>query len=125
MNKYIKLEGFALKIAEEWAEKRTEAARKGKDLKSFDIHMRHYIILGIVGMDMADEIVEAAIEMSDIQIKAAEYARQRREIIEDGFPLAEYDPVLRRAIFFGNLDEEKTEEIFRLAVELSERKGFR
>lgn len=125
MNNYIKLEGLALEIAEKWAAYRVEKARQGSDLNHFDKLMRMQVVVGIAGMDMAEEIIEAAIEISDIQIQAYEWAGQRREAIAEGLPMDAYDHSMRKGIFFGNLDEEKTEEIFRLAVELSERKGFR
>ena len=125
MNKYIKLEGLALEIAEKWAEYRIEKARKGEDLNHFDKLMKMQIVVGVVGLEIAEEIFEAAIEISDIQIQASEWAEQRKEVISVGLPMDAYDHSMRKGIFFSNLDEEKTEEIFRLAVELSERKGFR
>ena len=120
MNENIKLEGLALEIAEKWAEHRAEASTKGRDLKDFDRRMKMHIVIGVACMEIAEEIVESAIELSNIKIKASEWARQRREAISDGLPMADYDPCMRRGIFFGNLDDEKTEEIFRLAVKLSE-----
>lgn len=125
MNNYIKLEGLALEIAEKWAEYRVEKARQGEDLNHFDKLMKMQIVVGVVGLEIAEEIFEAAIEISDIQIQASEWAEQRKEAISVGLPMDAYDHSMRKGIFFGNLDDEKTEEIFRLAVELSERKGFR
>ena len=122
MSKYIKLEGFALDVAEKWAEYRTEKAMQGSDLKEFDRRMKMQVVIGLSGMDIAEEIIEAAKEISDIQIQASEWAEQRKEAISVGLPMDAYDHSMRKGIFFGNLDEEKTEEIFRLAVELSESK---
>lgn len=124
MNENIKLEGLALEIAEKWAEYRVEASTKGRELKDFDRRMKMHLVIGVAGLEIAEDIVEAAIELSEIKIKASEWARQRREAISDGLPMAYYDPCMRRGIFFGNLDEEKTDEIFRLAVKLSERKDL-
>jgi hypothetical protein len=120
MNKYIKLEGFALEVAEKWAEYRVEKARQGSELKEFDRLMKMQIVVGVAGMEIADEIVEAAIELSDIKIQAYEWAGQRREAIVEGLPMDAYDHSMRKGIFFSNLDDDKTDEIFRLAVKLSE-----
>ena len=125
MNNYIKLEGLALEIAEKWAEYRVEKARQGEDLNHFDKLMKMQIVVGVVGLEIAEEIFEAAIEISDIQIKAYEFSIQRKDALNEGIPMLDYDRQMYKLIFFGNLDEEKTEKIFRLAVELSERKGFR
>lgn len=120
MNENIKLEGLALEVAEKWAEYRLEKARQGEDLDKFDRLMTMQIVVGIVGLEIADEIIEAAIELSDIQIQAYEWATQRKEAIAEGLPMDAYDHSMRKGIFFSNLDDDKTDEIFRLAVKLSE-----
>ena len=116
---------FVAEIAGKWAEYRTEKARKGEDLNHFDKLMKLQITVGAAGTDLADDIYEAAIEISDIQIKAYEFSIQRKDALNEGIPMLDYDRQMYKLIFFGNLDEEKTEKIFRLAIELSERKGFR
>lgn len=130
MNNIIKLEGLALDIAGKWADYRAEKARKGEELAKFDRLMKMQITVGVVGSDMfeegevaahvAEEIFEAAIELSDIQIQAYEWATQRKEAIAEGLPMDAYDHSMRKGIFFSNLDDDKTDEIFRLAVKISE-----